>query len=139
MRPVPSLGTKEKAEATSGATAPSPLGEGRTRLGTDKHVAGRVKGHRPNFNHALISSCRWIRPLLRSRKSTWASLYLVITSTNFRERTECCGSKVKCCEPPGGEGGEGPQLLQNPSPYAASSTAALVLEPEDQGQLVVGM
>lgn len=43
------------------------------------------------LGHALISSCRWIRPLLRSRKSTCASLYLVMTSTNLRDRTECWG------------------------------------------------
>lgn len=48
------------------------------------------------LGHALISSWRWIRPLLRSRKSTCASLYLVMTSTNLRDRTECCGQGQGC-------------------------------------------
>lgn len=39
--------------------------------------------------NSLISSCRAMRPLLLSRKSTWASLYLVITSTNFLARMAC--------------------------------------------------
>ena len=37
----------------------------------------------------LISSCLWMRPLLLSLKSTWASLYFVITSTNFLDSTAC--------------------------------------------------
>lgn len=49
------------------------------------------RGVRWGRGHALISSCLWIRPLLRSLKSTCASLYLVITSTNLRDRTECWG------------------------------------------------
>lgn len=41
--------------------------------------------------HALISSCRWIRSLQRSRYLDWVALYSVITSTNFRESVECWG------------------------------------------------
>lgn len=41
--------------------------------------------------HALISSCRWIRSLQRSRYLDWVALYSVITSTNFRESVECLG------------------------------------------------
>ena len=108
------MGTKQKAEATHGA-APSPLA---SQSGTDKCVAGKGKGHRPNFKHALISSCRWIRPLLRSRKSTCASLYLVITSTNLRERTECCGDKVKGHEPPEGEGDGRSTTDRTPPPHS---------------------
>lgn len=37
-----------------------------------------------------------MRPLLLSLKSTWASLYLVITSTNFLDSTACCaGGKAE--------------------------------------------
>lgn len=39
--------------------------------------------------HALISNCRWIRSLQRSRYLDWVALYSVITSTNFRESVEC--------------------------------------------------
>lgn len=45
--------------------------------------------------NSLISSCRAIRPLLLSLKSTWASLYFVITSTNFLARIACWGER-KC-------------------------------------------
>lgn len=48
--------------------------------------------------NSLISSCRAIRPLLLSLKSTWASLYFVITSTNFLARIACWG-KWKCRYP----------------------------------------
>lgn len=48
------------------------------------------EGH---HHHSLISSCLWMRPLLRSLKSTWASLYLVITSTNFLDSTACWEKK----------------------------------------------
>lgn len=41
------------------------------------------------FVHSLISSWRCMRPLLRSRNRVWASLYSVMTSTNFRDSTEC--------------------------------------------------
>lgn len=41
--------------------------------------------------HALISSCRWIRSLQRSRYLDWVALYSVITSTNFRDSVECYG------------------------------------------------
>lgn len=41
--------------------------------------------------HALISSCRWILSLQRSRYLDWVALYSVITSTNFRESVECWG------------------------------------------------
>lgn len=44
---------------------------------------------------SLISSCLWMRPLLLSLKSTWASLYLVITSTNFLDSTACCAGKKR--------------------------------------------
>lgn len=40
-------------------------------------------------SYSLISSCRAIRPLLLSLKSSWASLYFVITSTNFLARMPC--------------------------------------------------
>lgn len=49
--------------------------------------------------YTLISSCLWMRPLLLSLKSTCASLYFVITSTNFRDKTACCkdgGGMVRC-------------------------------------------
>lgn len=47
------------------------------------------------FSHLLISSCRWILPLLLSRKDTWVSLYWVMTSTNFLDRTVCCNKKKR--------------------------------------------
>lgn len=43
--------------------------------------------------NSLISSCLAIRPLLLSLKSTCASLYFVITSTNFLARMACCGKR----------------------------------------------
>lgn len=43
--------------------------------------------------NVLISNCLWIRPLLLSLKSTWASLYFVITSTNFLDSTACWETK----------------------------------------------
>lgn len=82
--------------ATSRVTAP-PSWVSQPETGNP--VAGKADGRTQSLKHVLISSCRWIRPLLRSRKSTCASLYLVMTSTNFRERTECCGDNVECMSP----------------------------------------
>lgn len=47
------------------------------------------------IGHSLISSCRWILPLLLSRKDTWVSLYCVMTSTNFLDRTVCWNKRQK--------------------------------------------
>lgn len=55
----------------------------------DDWMASTWPDRRVHGCHSLISSCLWIRPLLLSLKSTWASLYLVITSTNFLDRTAC--------------------------------------------------
>lgn len=56
-------------------------------------------------------------------------MYLVITSTNFRDRTECCGNHPSAVSPPERKAGE-PSLLESPrpSPHTAQSAAALALE-----------
>lgn len=58
-------------------------------------VKDRFPALRVSYGHSLISSCRWILPLLLSRKDTWVSLYCVMTSTNFLDRTVCWKKRQK--------------------------------------------